>query len=68
MAYYEEKGVKKMTKGVIYKCPYEGNNCKCGKHCFILKTTKKLETPISVLHKCPAIKEDIQITIGENGQ
>lgn len=57
-----------MTKGVVYKCPNEGKNCKCGKHCFILKTIKELEKPITILHKCPAIKKDIQITIGENGQ
>lgn len=57
-----------MTKEVVYKCPYEGSNCKHGKHCFILKTTKELEIPITILHKCPINKEDIEITIGENRQ
>jgi len=57
-----------MTDNVKYYCPYEGNKCKYGKHCFILKTTKKLEMPITILHKCPVIKKDIQITIGENRQ
>lgn len=37
----------------IYKCPYEGSNCRGNKHCHILETTDKLKSKLGVIVKCP---------------
>ncbi|GAB1360712.1 hypothetical protein MASR1M31_25370 [Porphyromonadaceae bacterium] len=48
----------------IYKCPYEGEKCKCGKHCHVLETVGELSNQITVLLQCPQQKIKIPVVIG----
>lgn len=47
---------------VVYRCT---RPCSIGKSCFVIKLTQPLEKPIEVLQKCPAIKRDIKLILGE---
>ncbi len=56
--------VPKMNdNGYIYKCPLQ---CPIGKHCFVIKLTERLAHPLTVLLKCAAKKDDIEIKIGSD--
>ncbi len=48
----------------VYKCPNEGEKCKCGKHCHVLETVGELPEKITVLVQCPLQKVKIPIVIG----
>lgn len=51
----------KENNGYIYRCD---KYCPIRKKCFIIKSEKPIEQPITVLYKCEAQKQDIKINIG----
>lgn len=58
-----QNGDKRISSHV-YKCPYEGEKCRCGKHCHVLETVSELPDKITVLVQCPLQKAKITIVIG----
>ena len=54
--------MKKTQTEVIYRCTKQ---CAIGKSCFVIKLAQPLEKPIEVLQKCPALKRDIKLRLGE---
>lgn len=49
---------------VRYRCPYEGAECRLGKHCHIIETKEALPCRITALIKCEACKGMISVEIG----
>lgn len=63
--YFEVIAINK-NDSFIYRCNY---CCPIGKKCFIFKTTKKIRNGFTVLFKCKARKQEIEIPIlGLNSQ
>ncbi len=50
------------NSAITYRC---SRHCSIGKKCFVIKLTRPLEKPIEVLQKCPALKRDIKLILGE---
>lgn len=51
-----------MRKEYVYRCPAK---CPINKKCFILKTAEPIQSPIRILQKCVAKKQDISLIIGD---